>query len=162
VGSMLLLPQQTDGKVIRIRARELLIITATIFLGLSILLSRMGIVGRVGVFIAMVGTGLVLALGRDPRSGMTPETMMLRACRSLTGQEPHFGPPGGAAASSDEDPGIDASSSAPIDFSLVWRSGLEKEEFWISPIPICAKTLLTIPASSVLLMGLAWAWSGGL
>lgn len=158
---MLLLPRQTDGKVIRIRARELLIITATLFLGLSILLSRMGIVGRVGLFIATVGAGLLLALGRDPRSGMTPETMMSRAYRSLTGQEAHFEPAGGETGSSDEDPSIDVSSSAAIDFGLVLRSGLENKDLWISPIPICAKTLLTVPASSVLLMGLVWAWSGG-
>lgn len=162
MASILFPHQQSRGQVICLRPREVIILGLGGILGVYILFSGIPPVLRTGMFVMLIGTALMLALGRDPEIGVTLETKVSITLRGFARRGDQTLPATNTAAGSVGGAEIDVSSATPVDIGLVLQFGLAKGDIWVTPIPITIWNLLWIPVSTLLFMGLIWVWGGGL
>lgn len=139
--------------LIGVRAREVIILAATILPAVALLFLPGNLVLRVGAAVFLTGLGVGLAVGRDPHSHKPLEELLYDRLR-FTGRARFWQRGAGALA----------------DPALRWKPAEAAEEAereegaWlrVRPLPLGAGLWLAIVSLSVLAGLLAWIWLGGL
>lgn len=152
--------QQTQGKVIYIGARELLLTGINGIVALLVIVAPIATIVKVGLVVMVLGVGMLLAYGRSVPYGDTIEASILRTWRRDFTQDPQ---PVGYGLN-DQRHEIDTWTRDPqsrwMTYEKVLKSGQVDKHIWITPLPLTWKSLLIVLGSSFLIMSLVWIWTG--
>ena len=151
---------QTQGKVICVGRREIMIIGICAICGLYSILSPTNLVMKVGIVTALVGLGGLIAFGRDCSHGQTIEVILSKLLRLWISGRVTPVHKDWKSSLTDEYQQWGDSRTKSVDFGEVLKNGLEDQFVWATPIPITWKSIFSVPIAALLLMVLTWIWTG--
>ena len=153
---------QTKGKVIRVGPRELLITGINGVVTILLILASMVTLVKVGLIVAVLGVGFLLAYGRLLSCGDTIETAIRRAWQRRSNQRPNSPGHDSREVNPKNDLRSEGHHSRWIDYEKVLKHGQAGSRIWVTPLPLTWESLLWVICSSVLIMSLVWIWTGKL
>lgn len=153
---------QTQGKVICVGPRELLITGIHGVVTILLILASIVNLVKVGLIVAVLGVGILLAYGRLLSCGDTIETAIRRAWQRRFNQRPNSPVHNSSVLNPKNDLRSEGHHSRWIDYEKVLKHGQAGSRIWVTPLPLTWESLLWVVCSSVLIMSLVWIWTGKL
>ncbi len=153
---------ESPKSIIGVGTRELIILGVAVFIGISVIISPMSLVLKVGLTALVLGLGALLALGRSPNTGKSFEEYFLDLWRYYrrpkylqrgAGQPEEFPP---IEALPIEEPRVEA----PERERVARRS--KRAVARMNPLPLSWGGFFSVLSITFLLMLIAWIWTGGL
>ena len=148
--------------MIRVGPRELIITGINGVVTILLILASMVTLVKVGLIVAVVGVGFLLAYGRLLSCGDTIETAIRRAWRRRFKQYPNSPGHDSSVLNTKNDLRSEAHHARWIDYEKVLKHDQASSRIWVTPLPLTWESLLWVICSSVLVMSLVWIWTGKL
>lgn len=153
---------ESPKSIIGVGTRELVILGVAVFIGISVIISPLSLVLKVGFTALVLGLGALLALGRSPNTGKSFEEYFLDIWRYY--RRPKYLQRG--AGQPEELPRIEP---LPVEEPQVKAPEMEmtvprpkKAVARMNPLPLSWTGFFSVLSITFLLMLIVWIWTGGL